>query len=275
MYFPFFTCEAKCGKEGLEIAENQNAHSMTMAVRSIVDLFKLVNRENELNRRILTFSISHDDSIVRIHDHYALIKDRATKFYRHPIHEFSLTAQNDKDKWTAYQFTKNVYFEFMLTLHALICSAIDQISLDQISQGSNPPQQVPLNDSFANTDLESEQPDSHNVASGASESQNSLGPKKKKLTASAVLERQVDQSNEQVERLMQKIERLEHAANSGNVSEVVTMLRQQLQDSKEQRQEMKEQVEEMKVQVERQREEHKREMDELRDILKQSLSTQP
>ena len=98
MYFPFFTCEAKCGERRLEVAENQNAHSMTMTVRGIVELFKLVNRENELHRRILAFSISHDVSVVKIHGHYALIKDRAAKFYRHSVHEFSLIDQNGKNK---------------------------------------------------------------------------------------------------------------------------------------------------------------------------------
>lgn len=281
MYFPFFACEAKCGMGELDVADKQNAHSMTMAVRGIVELFKLVNREDELHRKILAFSISHDATIVRIHGHYALIKDRAAKFYRHPIHEFSFAAQNGKDKWTAYQFTKNVYFEFMPTLHALICSAIDQISLNQASQGSKPPQQAPLNDSFASTDLESEQPDSQDLALSAPGSQNSLGPKKRRLTGNAVLERQLDQRNEQVERLIQENERLKHSTNFGNDSEVVTMLRQQLQDSKEQRQEMKEQLEQQREEHKREMDEHKREMDEykremdeLRDLLRQSLSTQ-
>ena len=149
----------------------------------------------------------------------------------------------------------------MPTLHALICSALDQISLNPASQGSNPPQQVPLNDCFARTELESEQPDSQDLALSASGSQNSLGPKKRRLTGNAVLERQLDQRNEQVERLMQENERLKHGASSENSSEVVTMLREQLRDSKEQ--------------LERQREEHKRDMDELRGLLRQALSTQP
>lgn len=187
MYFPFFACEAKGFMGSIDVAENQNAHSMTMAVRGIVELFKLVNREDELHRKILAFSISHDTNIVKIHGHYALIKDREAKFYRHPIHVFSLTAQNGKEKWTAYQFTKNVYFEFMPTLHALICSAIDQISLNQASQRSKLPQQVPLNDSFASTDLESEQPDSQDLALNAPGSQNPHGPKKRRLTGNAVL----------------------------------------------------------------------------------------
>jgi hypothetical protein len=45
MYFPFFTCEVKCGAAALDIADRQNAHSMTLAVRGVVELFRLVKRE--------------------------------------------------------------------------------------------------------------------------------------------------------------------------------------------------------------------------------------
>ena len=192
MYFPFFACEAKCGVGDISVADKQNAHSMTMAVRGIVELFKLVHREDELHRKILAFSISHDATNVKIYGHYALIKDRAATFYRHPIHSFDFTAQNGRDKWTTYQFTKNVYFEFMPKLHKLICSAIDQISLDQVSQGSYFPPQKSLGDSFTSTDLESEQPNSQEMAASTSTSQNTTGSKKRKVTKE-VLEKENEQ----------------------------------------------------------------------------------
>lgn len=34
MYFPFLTCEVKCGAAALDIADRQNAHSMTLALRA-------------------------------------------------------------------------------------------------------------------------------------------------------------------------------------------------------------------------------------------------
>jgi hypothetical protein len=37
MYFPFLTCEVKCGAAALDVADRQNVHNMTMAVRGIVD----------------------------------------------------------------------------------------------------------------------------------------------------------------------------------------------------------------------------------------------
>nr|KMM64139.1 hypothetical protein CPAG_00491 [Coccidioides posadasii RMSCC 3488] len=55
MYFPFLTCEVKCGAAALDVADRQNAHSMTLSVRAIVELFRLVKREQELHRQILAF----------------------------------------------------------------------------------------------------------------------------------------------------------------------------------------------------------------------------
>ena len=38
MYFPFFTCEVICGLGGFDIADRQNANSMTLAVRGLVEI---------------------------------------------------------------------------------------------------------------------------------------------------------------------------------------------------------------------------------------------
>ena len=130
MYFPFLTCEVKCGTSALDIADRQNAHSMTVAVRSVVELYRAVKRERELHREILAFSISHDHSSVRIYGHYPVIEGDKTTFYRHPIHRFDFTALDGKEKWTAYKFTKDVYDVWMPLHHKRICSAIDEIASD-------------------------------------------------------------------------------------------------------------------------------------------------
>ncbi|KIV98476.1 uncharacterized protein PV09_09712 [Verruconis gallopava] len=130
MYFPFLTCEVKCGAAALDIADRQNAHSMTLAVRATIELFRLVGREMELHREILAFSISHDHRSVRIYGHYAVIDGKDTKYYRHPIHTFDFTALDGREKWTAYKFTKNVYDIWMPNHFKRLCSAIDQIPAD-------------------------------------------------------------------------------------------------------------------------------------------------
>ncbi|KAK0655516.1 hypothetical protein B0T16DRAFT_319730 [Cercophora newfieldiana] len=130
MYFPFLTCEVKCGAAALDIADRQNAHSMTLAVRGIVELFRAVKREDEVNRKILAFSVSHDDQLVRIYGHYPVIAGEDTKYYRHPIRSFVFTELDGKEKWTAYRFTKNVYDTWMPKHFENICSAVDQLPLN-------------------------------------------------------------------------------------------------------------------------------------------------
>ncbi|KAK5442636.1 hypothetical protein LTS15_010954 [Exophiala xenobiotica] len=103
------TCEVKCGAAALDVADRQNAHSMTLAVRGVVELFRLIKREKELHREILAFSISHDHRIVRIYGHYPMIEDKKTTFYRYPIRTFDFTELDGREKWTAYKFTKSVY----------------------------------------------------------------------------------------------------------------------------------------------------------------------
>lgn len=109
MYFPFLTCEIKCGNEALDIADRQNAHSMTVAVRAVVLLFSLVKRLPEIHREILGFSISHNDSSVRIYGHYAVIRGENASYYRHTIRRFDFTDSDGLERWTAYDFTRNVY----------------------------------------------------------------------------------------------------------------------------------------------------------------------
>lgn len=126
MHFPFFACEVKCGGMGLDIADRQNAHSMTMAVRAIVELFRIIGRVEEVNRQVLAFSISHDNNTVRIYGHYAVI-DGDIKYYRKDLRSYQLSDMDGRDRWTAYRFTKNVYDNWMPGHFKRICSAIEQL----------------------------------------------------------------------------------------------------------------------------------------------------
>ena len=127
MYFPFLSCEVKCGTAALDIADRQNAHSMTLAVRAVVELFRLVKRETEIDRKILAFSVSHDHRSVRIYGHYAVIDGSRTMFYHYPIHTFDFTSLDGREKWTAYKFIKNVYDTWMPIHFERLCSAIDDL----------------------------------------------------------------------------------------------------------------------------------------------------
>ena len=155
MYFPFLTCEIKCGAAALDVADRQNAHSMTVAVRALVELFRSVKREKELDREILAFSISHDHTSVRIYGHYLVIEGDKTTFYRHPIHKFDFTALDGKEKWTAYEFTKNVYDTWMPIHHKRIYSAIDDLPADinfNLSQSASFSQFTPQSSQQSNVE---------------------------------------------------------------------------------------------------------------------------
>jgi hypothetical protein len=116
MYLPFLTCEVKCGAAALDITDRQNAHSITLAMRGIVELFRLVKREKELYREILAFLISHDHGAVRIYGHYSIIDRNKISFYRHLIRKFDFT--EGEEKWTAYKITKNIRPMSTLSFHS-------------------------------------------------------------------------------------------------------------------------------------------------------------
>ncbi|EGD97712.1 hypothetical protein TESG_05113 [Trichophyton tonsurans CBS 112818] len=148
MYFPFLTCEVK-GTAALDIADRQNAHSMTLAVRGVVELLRYVGRGDEVNREILAFSLSHDHRTVRIYGHYPVIDGDKISFYRHPIRTFDFTELEGRDKWTTYKFTRNVYEKWAPEHLQRIRSAIDEIppgvnfsisnSAPDLPQPSTPP----------------------------------------------------------------------------------------------------------------------------------------
>ena len=99
----------KCSAAALNIANRQNAYSITITVRGVVELYKAVKRKKELYREILAFSISHDYTSVRIYSHYPVIEGDKTTFYRHPIKLLFFTSEDSKERWIAYKFAKNIY----------------------------------------------------------------------------------------------------------------------------------------------------------------------
>ena len=127
MYFLFLMCEVKCGAVVLDIADQQNAYSMTITVRAIVELFRLIKYEQEINQEILAFLISHNYWIVRIYGHYPMINEKDTTFYYYPIHTFDFIALDSKDKQTAYKFIKSIYNIWVPIYFKRICLAINQI----------------------------------------------------------------------------------------------------------------------------------------------------
>jgi hypothetical protein len=149
MHFPFLASEVKCGSGGLEVADRQNAHSMTLAVRAVVELFREVKRGEEINKEILAFSVSHDSQNVRLYGHFPVIDGASVSYHRHMIDSFDLTVGEGEKRWTAYKFIANVYKRWvpkhLERLHSAIdalphktdCGSAEATQKTETSQGSS------------------------------------------------------------------------------------------------------------------------------------------
>ncbi|KAI9785424.1 MAG: hypothetical protein M1816_000439 [Peltula sp. TS41687] len=133
IYFPFFTTEVKCGNQALDIADRQNAHSMTVAVRGVFELYRAIDRQEELHGQVLAFSISHDHRNVRIYAHYPEVEGAEVKYYRHLIKGFDILSEDGKERWVASTFTRNVYDDFMSVHLERIKSAIDDLPVPNLA----------------------------------------------------------------------------------------------------------------------------------------------
>ncbi|KAL2832092.1 hypothetical protein BDW59DRAFT_139689 [Aspergillus cavernicola] len=146
MFFPFLTAEVKRRNLSLQGAERQNAHSMAVAMRGVVELFKLTNRQRELHCKTLGFSISYNHREVNINAHYPVIKEKRDKRDEKVIYTYSklcaFDMRSQRDEWVAHRFVMAVYNNWVPYHFKLLCSAIDGLSGANLSVShvSWPPQ---------------------------------------------------------------------------------------------------------------------------------------
>ena len=233
MYFPFLTSEVKCGEEALNIADRQNAHSMTVAIRGIVELYRQVERVEELHRQVLGFSISHDHRQVRIYAHYPEIESLNTKCYRHTLREFIITDDDGKERWTAYHFVRNVYDSFIPGHFQRIKSAVDQLP-------------DPVLESFQSTQsTENAESSQALIASSATPSQEEVGSFKKpalpKRGSVVDLRAQLERQSQEAERQRQESEKLREEFRHRE-DRLMDELKQQRAEAKQEKDQMQAQL---------------------------------
>lgn len=114
MYFPFLMCEVKCGKEGLDIADRQNMHSCSVALRALLrieqeaDKYRPGKKLPGLCGQILVFSVSHDQKDARLYGHYAVLRGENWTYHRYFIDAFNLFPKRD-DILTLHNFIHNLF----------------------------------------------------------------------------------------------------------------------------------------------------------------------
>lgn len=156
MYFPFLTCEVKSGAGGLDIADRQNAHSANIAARATFELFRLAGRENEVNRTILAFSVSHSNMDVRIYGYYPVLQGEQVKYHRTKIGRFDF--QTHEHKWKTYRFVKNIYTHWAPGHLVLIRSLIDELPSDILVTALQPSQHTRLSEQVGSSHILAEEP---------------------------------------------------------------------------------------------------------------------
>jgi flagellar biosynthesis GTPase FlhF len=105
------TAEIKCGNQALELADRQNMHSMCIALRAVVSLCQAAGCTEEVHRRILGFSVSHELEGVRLYGYYPEVDGGKVSFYRWPVAQPNIWTK--EDRWTCYRFVENVDREFL------------------------------------------------------------------------------------------------------------------------------------------------------------------
>ena len=246
--FPFLMCEIKTGLVGMEKADGQNIHSASIAVRAIIELYKNAfgtthpNRVDELYGQVLAFSVSHNNELVNLYGHYAVLSDDSTKpqkFYRYHIDMFSLTIRNGADRYKAYNFVFNIYEKFAPMHRKRIKDAV--AFLPTIAERTGL--------SFAASDLTLEEKDSQQSSQDVGLQDDGVF-KTPSEPASVSRQKEARRREEQFAKLLQESKEREEKTKQESKEREEKMERQ-LQQQTEQ---LKQQMEQMKQQMEQQKE---------------------
>ena len=266
-YFPFLMCEVcaentsgsfnyiinaskvKCGEQGVNVAERQNMHSASIAVNTIVELYRdpAVASEEELDGKILAFSISHDHRLVLIHGHYARVTaGEKTTLHRHLLVSFTLDG-DDKVQWKAYHIVRKIYDHFAPVHVARIKSAIEKLS--KVYEASR-------DDDSSVLDANNSQVESTTGLS--SSSPNNSSAKRRKILNKKQLEVQVDVLSEQLQKQRRELE--EKAKEEKKEAEKKFEERERKYEEREKR--LEEKAKEEKNEAEKKYEEREKRLEE-------------
>lgn len=112
MVFPFYICEAKGSGRAIRESELQALHGASVACNTMVELYRRINAADELDRRILIFSVSHDERLVKIFGHYALTKGvENVTYHRRRLFEVDLL-DSAGERTRPYEIARAIWQHF-------------------------------------------------------------------------------------------------------------------------------------------------------------------
>ncbi|KAL3459020.1 hypothetical protein BJX64DRAFT_291564 [Aspergillus heterothallicus] len=133
MLFPFLTVEVKARDSLIEEGQGRNAYAMAIGLRSVCMVFYAAGRTNEIDRRVLGFSITFNHESVFIHAYYPVFYDfpkgnTKVGYHRHTLRKFKLADQDGVNRWTSYKFVMSLYDNWAPQHYKRLCAAIDALS---------------------------------------------------------------------------------------------------------------------------------------------------
>ncbi|KAI9046167.1 uncharacterized protein KD926_004005 [Aspergillus affinis] len=127
MLFPFLAVQLKSANGSLETAIRQNSHTMARALRGVIELFKMVGRQDELHRSALGVFIIHNHCEVEIYVNFARIENGQATYHYELLEGFSFTWEEGRNRWSSYKFVM-AFYENWVPMHLeRLRSAIDDL----------------------------------------------------------------------------------------------------------------------------------------------------
>ena len=128
-----------------------NLHSASIAIRALLDLYVTAfGRSHEKTKgllvRVLVFSVTHNNHIVKLYGHYAVERTNSKsadgdeaigdfEYSRYDSAMFSLDMFEGRDRFKAYNFVRNVYDKFTPQHLERIRDAVRGMQLPQYRTG--------------------------------------------------------------------------------------------------------------------------------------------
>ncbi|RMD41540.1 hypothetical protein DV735_g3573, partial [Chaetothyriales sp. CBS 134920] len=109
--FPFYICEVKSSDRSLQEAKRQAMHNASVAAKTVIELYDQISATEELDRRVLAFSIVHNHESAEIYAHFPVIKAEQHTFHRKLLHVVNLKVATE-DWQAGYRIAFGIWKHF-------------------------------------------------------------------------------------------------------------------------------------------------------------------
>jgi hypothetical protein len=267
MYYPFLLCEVKGSDRPIQEAERQSMHSASIAVQAIVQLHRKICATEEVNRKILAFSVAHNNSEVKIFGHFASVGEESTKYFRHRVYVADVAADFASSEWyKSYNVIRAIYKKFVPVHVQRIKSALSRLRVRAV-------------ESFT-SELALEE-NSQDSAASFTSSQERETFKRPALPSTRRAEQENDRLRKQLTEMLRSQELRDEQRNRDRQEQAALMERQMTQQKEMLEQQMAQQKEMMEQQVVQQREESReqkaameRQMSQQKEMMERQMERQ-